>query len=209
MLLELCQICKRFDSSLLLKAMPKPELQRLLDSRSRRFVVNQSNPGAKRQRTDSDVCKALQDSIASALVGNPESQQWHSVLAAELASRPRHQARVCLSWLRNGHWQEIENLFHAGNDHPSESAKVAVDRIVESEPKPTEPVRPQEMAKTLTSRFSNVSDEITCPTGCKGPTRYGHRVGDVSKYVTMEREAQLMSVLAYCPTCHLTFDAHL
>lgn len=62
--------------------------------------------------------------------------------------------------------------------------------------------------------------------------RYGHRVGDLSKYVAMERSSvkdswifcslgtfhfvshdpgdiQLTAVLAYCPACHLTFDAHL
>ena len=34
-------------------------------------------------------------SLAFFLAGDPESQRWHGTLAAELASRPRHQARAC------------------------------------------------------------------------------------------------------------------
>ena len=61
---------------------------------------------------------------------------------------------------------------------------------------------------------SEVSDEIICPNGCRGPTRhkrtdqfgllsrphllerYGHRVGDLSKYVAMERRSN-----ALVPVC--------
>lgn len=64
-------------------------------------------------------------SLALFFAGDPESQRWHGTLAAELASRPRYQARACplltinvlfdrvafcsqpgLSWLRNGQWKE-------------------------------------------------------------------------------------------------------
>eukprot|EP00434_Breviolum_minutum_P029513 symbB.v1.2.026097.t1/scaffold2583.1/size75752/6 len=167
-------------------------------------VIEPRAGDTKRARPNCTISK-IQDSLA----WDPESQRWHGALAAELASRPRHQARACLSWLRNGQWKEIASFFDDSVNNLSESAKAAVNRMLDKASQPTQPTESIPLVKTLASRFSNVSNEIACPAGCKGPTRYGHRVGDLSKYVAMERDIQLTAVLAYCPACHLTFDAHL
>ncbi|CAK9042445.1 unnamed protein product [Durusdinium trenchii] len=104
--------------------------------------------------------------------------------------------------------EETQKMIdEAKRDAPDIWAKVAVERILESGSSQLMPSASATSVKTLASRFAYVSSEITCPSGCAGLTRYGHRVGDLSKYAAMERENQLTSVLAYCPTCELIFDA--
>ncbi|CAJ1351223.1 unnamed protein product, partial [Effrenium voratum] len=150
----------------------------------------------------------LKQCLAITLEGVPGSESWQPALLAELAIRPRHEARSCLARMRSSTSEAICDVFRPmGVD--GQGVKDVVDKLLAETSQAQSDTSPPSDVKTLVSRFAHVSDELSCPAGCRNPVRYGHRVGDLSKYATMERETQMNSVLAYCPTCHMTFDATL
>ncbi|CAJ1442134.1 unnamed protein product [Effrenium voratum] len=177
-----------------------PSLKRLPDSR-----VTGGEPGQKQPCRDSTKLKQC---LAVTLEGVPGSESWQPALLAELAIRPRHEARSCLARMRSSTSEAICDVFRPmGVD--GQGVKDVVDKLLADTSQAQSDTSPPSDVKTLVSRFAHVSDELSCPAGCRNPVRYGHRVGDLSKYATMERETQMNSVLAYCPTCHMTFDATL
>ncbi|CAJ1351221.1 unnamed protein product, partial [Effrenium voratum] len=68
-----------------------------------------------------------------------------------------------------------------------QGVKDVVDKLLAETSQAQSDTSPPSDVKTLVSRFAHVSDELSCPAGCRNPVRYGHRVGDLSKYATMER----------------------
>ena len=188
---------------------PRSSLKKLFEQRraateSRRGAVSQS--GTKRK------CPEPAAPIPSLLLdGIDIHSEWKRLLQEEFAQRQQRDIRACVLALRqigrrttDGH-----RLFHQLRTAPTSSspaAKAIIDEFLAC--RATAEGAPEEV-RTVADRFDHVSNEISCPHGCEGPTRYGYRVGDLNKYAIMERHDQLIAVLSYCPTCHFIFDANL
>ncbi|CAJ1351224.1 unnamed protein product, partial [Effrenium voratum] len=140
-------------------------------------------PGQKQPCRDS---AKLKQCLAITLEGVPGSESWQPALLAELAIRPRHEARSCLARMRSSTSEAICDVFRPmGVD--GQGVKDVVDKLLAETSQAQSDTSPPSDVKTLVSRFAHVSDELSCPAGCRNPVRYGHRVGDLSKYATMER----------------------
>mmetsp|Transcript_37738 Transcript_37738/g.70380 ORF Transcript_37738/g.70380 Transcript_37738/m.70380 type:complete len:197 (-) Transcript_37738:140-730(-) len=153
--------------------------------------------------------------IKAGLEGLDIHPHWKQLLQQQLKEARPRDARKCLAKLRQltksrDALQETGRLVTQLRVEPQISAEAMIDELLAagSEHAAT-PEAVSSDVKTFASRFDRVSQDIACPHGCAGPTRYGYRVGDLSKYVAMEREDQTNAILVYCPICHVTFDAEI
>ncbi|CAE7858332.1 unnamed protein product [Symbiodinium sp. KB8] len=188
---------------------PRSSLKKLFEQRR---VATESRRGAVSQSGTKRKCPEPAAPIQSLLLdGIDIHSEWKMLLQEEFAQRQQRDIRACVSALRQlgQRTTDAHRLLHQLRTAPTSSSPAAKAIIDEFLACRATSEGASEEVRTVVDRFDHISNEISCPHGCEGPTRYGYRVGDLNKYAIMERHDQLTAVLSYCPKCHFIFDGNL